>query len=84
MGMIRMKLSIIIPTREEEKAIGLTVEHLHKDLSVAHEIIVSDGGSTDATVEVAQRAGARVVVFDKKRPHNASIGRNESTSRLTP
>ena len=72
-----MKLSIIIPTREEGKAIVNTIDQFKNTLTISHEVIVSDGGSIDKTVEVARSAGARVVEFDKSRPHNAAIGRND-------
>ncbi|MGQ9919031.1 MAG: TIGR04283 family arsenosugar biosynthesis glycosyltransferase [Bryobacteraceae bacterium] len=53
-----MRVSIIVPTLNEEKAIGGFLENLRE----IHdgEIIVSDGGSTDQTRQVAERA-ARVV-----------------------
>jgi glycosyltransferase involved in cell wall biosynthesis len=70
-----MKLSIIIPTREEEKAIAGTVAQF-KALSIEHEIIVSDGGSKDHTVERARLAAHVVIVYDGRK-HNASIGRND-------
>ncbi len=53
-------LSIVIPTREEERDIEATLRQF-KGLSIAHEIIVSDGGSHDRTVEVARAAGAQVI-----------------------
>lgn len=55
-----MMISIVIPAREEEKAIAETIRQFEK-LSIPHEIIVSDGTSSDRTVEVARTAGARVV-----------------------
>ena len=48
-------LSIIIPARDEEGCIASTIEHLHLELSlkqIAHEIIVVDDGSADATWEI--------------------------------
>lgn len=70
-----MKLSIIIPCREEETTIEKTVAQF-KGLSIPHEVIVSDGRSTDRTVEIARRVAHVTVVFDGER-HNASIGRND-------
>ena len=46
------KLSVVIPARDEEGCIGSTVEHLHLELrlrNIAHEIVVVDDGSSDAT-----------------------------------
>ncbi len=60
-------LSIIIPARDEEKAIGGTVAHLNGVLSMEHEIVVSDDCSDDRTSEVAQRAGAVVVRYCAQR-----------------
>ena len=47
-------LSIVIPARDEEEAIPLTVEHLHLELKlhgIPHEIVVVDDGSTAGTWE---------------------------------
>ena len=52
-------LSIIIPTRNEEAHIERTLLPL---LSVPNvEVLVADGGSEDATVEIAQNLGVRVL-----------------------
>ncbi|HXI28563.1 MAG TPA: glycosyltransferase family 2 protein [Vicinamibacterales bacterium] len=50
-------LSIVIPARDEEGSVGETVRHLHHELaarSIAHEIIVVDDGSADATAAVVR------------------------------
>ncbi len=52
-------ISIIIPTLNEERVIGETLCGL--DGSDIAEIIVVDGGSEDATVEIAMAAGTRVL-----------------------
>ncbi|MGL4596356.1 MAG: TIGR04283 family arsenosugar biosynthesis glycosyltransferase [Bacteroidia bacterium] len=55
-----MKISIIIPTWNEEVHIGKTVAHLlEHGGSLVAEICVSDGGSSDKTQEEAENAGAR-------------------------
>lgn len=69
-------LSIIIPTREEEKTIAETISHLQKGLTLDHEVIVSDGKSADRTVEMAQQYADQVVTFNESRRHTAGIGRN--------
>ena len=54
-----MKISVIIPTLNEEAAIGGVVRAIPAD--GVHEVIVVDNGSTDNTAEIATAAGARVV-----------------------
>ena len=52
-------VSVIIPALDEEQSIGAVLEAIPRD--IVREIIVVDGGSRDATVEVARARGARVV-----------------------
>ncbi|MEW6356068.1 MAG: glycosyltransferase family 2 protein [Planctomycetota bacterium] len=54
-----LRVSVIIPALNEERAIGRVIADIPADL--ADEIIVVDNGSTDATPEMARAAGARVV-----------------------
>lgn len=56
-------LSVIIPTLNEEKYLGHLLAILLRSVP-AHQIIVSDGGSTDATVDIAR--AAQVVVTNTK------------------
>ena len=72
-----MKLSIIIPVRQEEKAIKQTVTYLKERLGAEVQIVVSDGKSTDKTVEIARSCADTVVLYTKDTPHNASKGRND-------
>lgn len=53
-----MRLAIVVPTLNEEDALR---RNLPAALAAADEVIVSDGGSHDGTVDVATRLGARVV-----------------------
>lgn len=57
-------LSIIVPTLNAEKSLPGTLAALAEAarMALAHEIIVSDGGSRDRTCDIARRSGARVVV----------------------
>lgn len=53
-----MRLAIIIPTLDEEPSLRRT---LPLALAAADEVVVSDGGSTDRTLEIARELGARTV-----------------------
>ena len=54
-----MRISVVIPTLNEEQAIGEVVSAVPADR--VHEIIVVDNGSTDDTAIRASSAGARVI-----------------------
>ena len=54
-----MKISVVIPALDEERAIGGVVQAVPRHM--VNEIIVADNGSTDDTVARAVDAGARVV-----------------------
>lgn len=58
-------VSIIIPTKNEEANIGILIKEIEKILlDYGHEIVIVDGMSTDKTVEIAKRLGARIL-YDK-------------------
>lgn len=70
-----MKLSIVIPTLNEEKVIGRTLSELRSRSSGRHEIIVVDGGSRDDTVSVVRQNGAdRVVREGRGRARQMNAG----------
>jgi glycosyltransferase involved in cell wall biosynthesis len=54
-----MRVAAVIPTFNEEGAIGRVIAALPRELLA--RVIVVDGGSTDATVAVARAAGAEVI-----------------------
>ncbi len=56
-----MKLSIIIPSFNEEKYLPILLEGLKKQKFKDYEIIVADGGSVDRTIEIAKGFGCKVV-----------------------
>src|SRR6185503_2088510 len=50
-------LSVVIPARDEEVSVGVTVDRLHQELSrhaIRHEIGVVDDGSGDGTWTVLE------------------------------
>ena len=57
----RMKVSIVIPTYNEEKNIKRVLSDIKKSDTKIEEIIVVDGNSTDRTVEIAKKFGAKVI-----------------------
>jgi glycosyltransferase involved in cell wall biosynthesis len=54
-----MRIALIIPTLNEEEAIGKLLARVPED--AVDEIIIADGGSSDRTVERAKAQGARVI-----------------------
>lgn len=53
------KVSVVMPTYNEEDAIVQVINDFNKDF--VDEVIVCDNNSTDGTVELAKQAGAKVV-----------------------
>jgi glycosyltransferase involved in cell wall biosynthesis len=66
----RTKVTILIPTLNEEGGIGPTLDDVDREAFASRgwdlELLVVDGDSKDRTKAVAERRGARVVV-DKRR-----------------
>ncbi len=68
------KFSVIIPAINEEKYIGLTLKSIAKQtFKDVETIVVVDDRTRDATAEIAEREGARVIFCDK---HTVSDGRH--------
>lgn len=56
-------ISVIIPTLNEEKYIGLLLESIKRQNFPNSEILVVDGGSKDGTLEVAKKYNVRTFIF---------------------
>ena len=61
---MNIDLSVVIPCLNEEKTVGICIEKCKKvfeELKITGEIIISDNGSSDKSVEIAESLGAKVV-----------------------
>ena len=75
-----MKVSIIVPTLNEELVLKKTLTQI-QELS-PHELIVSDGGSTDNTTPIAQMFSHRVVTGSTGRAMQMNAGADQATGDL--
>lgn len=69
-----LEVSVVMPCLNEQKTIAICVKKAMKALhenNISGEVVVSDNGSTDRSVEIAEEAGARVVHESKKGYGNA-------------
>lgn len=68
------KISVVMPCLNEEKTIGICIKKAQKAFSSYNldgEIVIGDNGSTDRSVEIAKKLGARIVIEPKKGYGNA-------------
>jgi len=69
-------ISVVMPCLNEEAAIGACIERIRRTFDAAGlsgEIVVCDNGSTDASVAIAERMGARVVHEPRRGYGNAYL-----------
>ncbi|MFQ5697629.1 MAG: glycosyltransferase family 2 protein [Myxococcota bacterium] len=69
-------VSIVVPAYNEEAGIEAAVDALRavvSQLGEGSELIVVDDGSSDCTAELAERAGAQVVVEPENRGYGAAL-----------
>lgn len=66
-------LGIVVPTLDEETRLPRLLDDL-RALHVPNQVVVVDGGSNDATVDLAKRAGARVVRSTRGRAQQMNAG----------
>ncbi len=67
-------VSVIIPALNEAQTLAPTIAAIHATKR-SFEVIVVDGGSTDATTEIAIDLGARVLpAFRPQRAHQLNLG----------
>ena len=75
-----VKVSIIIPTFNEESCLGHTLEHIQQ-LS-PYEVIVSDGGSNDKTFEIAKNFTGKLVTGPTGRAVQMNAGARMATGDI--
>jgi hypothetical protein len=72
-----VELTILMPCLDEAETVATCVQKARAFLSrarVSGEVLVADNGSTDGSVELARKAGARVVQVEQKGYGAALIG----------
>lgn len=72
-------LSVIIPTLDAAATIGATLDALTGEATPLHEVIVVDGGSRDATMNIAATQGATFVVAPAGRGDQLASGAQAAT-----
>jgi rSAM/selenodomain-associated transferase 2 len=75
----RLRLAIVVPALNEEEALARMLPHA---LAAGDEVVVSDGGSSDRTVEIAAGLGARVVAGPCSRGGQLNRGAAATASEL--
>ena len=75
-----MRISVIIPTLNEEAHLPVTLRQLAEHSDV--ELIVVDGGSTDTTVEVAREFTSYVFVSRPGRARQMNMGAAHATGDI--
>lgn len=84
MGSERQSISVVIPAYNASRTLELCLSSLAKSDAAPLECIVVDDGSTDDTVEVARRFGARVLSTGGRRgpAHARNAGAREARGEL--
>ncbi|MEM6606740.1 MAG: TIGR04283 family arsenosugar biosynthesis glycosyltransferase [Pseudomonadota bacterium] len=76
-------LSIIIPTVNEAELLGATLAQLAKLMPAAHEIIVVDAGSVDATIRIAKSYSATIIESEiRRRSYQMDAGARAATGDI--
>lgn len=74
------KISVIFPILNEAKILEKTLSQLQPELG-SHELIVVDGGSTDASVKIAENYG-KVIISERGRAKQLNAGAAAATGDI--
>lgn len=77
-----MRLSVVVPTLDEADEIEATLAPLQPLRTAGHEIIVVDGGSSDATFVLAAPLADRAFAAPRGRAAQMNAGANAATGDL--
>lgn len=79
-------ISIIIPTLNEEKLLPKLLDQLSEaslKQKYQYEIIISDGGSKDKTIEIAKKYTDKIIIHNKPVRQKISEGKNQGYKLAT-
>lgn len=77
-------VALVVPALDEASTVGVTIRGVLSHPGVhplLDEVVVIDGGSSDATAEIAAAAGAQVVIAADIAPHFPANGKGGSVWR---
>jgi glycosyltransferase involved in cell wall biosynthesis len=74
-----MRVSVVIPARNEVKTLPLLLHDLAATRKAGHEIVVVDGGSDDDTVEIATPYADKVLRCAPGRAQQLNTGAKAAT-----
>ena len=72
-----MELTVVMPCLNEAETLETCIRRAQQAITegnIAGEVVVADNGSTDGSIEIAERLGARVVPVAAKGYGNALMG----------
>jgi glycosyltransferase involved in cell wall biosynthesis len=78
-----LEVSVVIPCLNEANSIGICVEKALRSIREANlsgEVLVADNGSTDGSIEISEKLGARVVRVSQ-RGYGAALNTGITASR---
>jgi glycosyltransferase involved in cell wall biosynthesis len=79
----QVEVSAVIPCLNEEQTLGVCIEKAFRgfaELGIRGEVVVADNGSTDNSVQIARRLGARVI-HERRKGYGAALLRGIAEAR---